>query len=132
MKQICLIITILFTSVCAKAQKEHKLFYENGNVKEVGQLDTNGKETGQWKYYHKDGKLWRIGSFENGKLSGDVIVYHENGLLYEYGNVRKGEENGRWTAFYNNGNFWKTGKFKDGKAKGKWRFFYEDRNALLN
>lgn len=90
MKEICLIIARLFTSVCAKAQKEHKLFYENGIVKEVGQLDANGKETGQWKYYHKDGKLWRIGSFENGTLSGDVIVYHENGLLYEYSTKKNG------------------------------------------
>lgn len=40
---------MLLVQIFAFSQTEHKPFYDNGNLKQVGQFDENGKCTGEWK-----------------------------------------------------------------------------------
>ncbi|MFT4684883.1 MAG: antitoxin component YwqK of YwqJK toxin-antitoxin module [Flavobacteriales bacterium] len=55
MKKIILFIAVALLSTIANAQ-EHKEYYENGQLKEIGKYE-NGKETGEWKEYTENGKL---------------------------------------------------------------------------
>lgn len=68
------------------AQTEKKTFYTTGQIKEVAQYDKNGKLTGEAKAYHPNGKLERIGQYQNGKQIGEWKQYFktENYQLLEY------------------------------------------------
>lgn len=43
----------------------HIFIFQNGAIRELGILE-NGLAEGIWKYYRKNGKLWKIGNFSSG------------------------------------------------------------------
>ena len=69
------IISILLLNT-VNAQKEHKAYYDNGNIKEEGQFDTDGKGTGNWKFYSEDGTLSYTGRYEKGSPNGEFKFYN--------------------------------------------------------
>ena len=57
------------------------LFYENGQVKSSGEVDTNAYPHGTWKAWFENGKpKWEI-EFEHGMTKGWSAHYNESGLL---------------------------------------------------
>jgi antitoxin component YwqK of YwqJK toxin-antitoxin module/peroxiredoxin len=68
------LISILFT-ISLSAQTEHKEYYDNGDLKEVGQYNSEGKGTGEWKFYDENGKLKSIGKYKDGKAVGEWLTY---------------------------------------------------------
>ncbi len=59
-----------------------KLYYENGQLATVGQMDDNEKWNGKWSSYHENGKLKSEANYHNGIENGLTRFYHENGQLW--------------------------------------------------
>lgn len=81
-------MVILLIHIFAFSQTEHKIYHENGNLKQVGQFDENGKCTG-WKYYDYNGELEKVGKFINQQQIGDWFFYIE-GYLYNIATYKNG------------------------------------------
>jgi len=88
MKTIIVILLSNLMITLATAQQT-KTYYDNGQLKEVGSYDKNGKKTSEWKYYYNNGHLLEIGNFKVGKRTGYWIFYGENGKLINADNYSK-------------------------------------------
>ena len=53
MKKTILLVVLSFLAFISNAQ-EHKKYYDNGQLEEVGNYK-DGKEDGEWKYYYENG-----------------------------------------------------------------------------
>ncbi len=79
MKTILLVIITVLIINTVNAQKEHKKYHDNGNLKEEGWFDSNGKGIGDWKFYDEYGKLNQTGSYVNGAPDGEFRFYNNIG-----------------------------------------------------
>jgi len=78
-----LVITELI-SIMNNALFPYKEYYSNGNIERSGNIIFGtGKEVGEWKFYHDNGKVYWIGKFENGKRTGEWKIYDKTGKLIE-------------------------------------------------
>jgi len=65
----------------------------------------NGKKFGEWKYYHHNGNIEIIRSFDSdGKKNGKYIKYHNNGSIMEEGTYHNDKKVGEWKKYFDNGN----------------------------
>lgn len=123
MKQLVTFLALLLVHVLVFSQTEHKIFYDNGNLKQVGQFDANGNCTGEWKYYGYSGKLEKVGNFLNQQQIGEWFFYID-GYLYNIANYKDGViQTDNW--YHKNGKTLALGQYKDGKKTGKWKFYQE-------
>ena len=72
----------------------------------INQYTEDGKKTGIWEKYYKNGQLWIKGSYKNGKQDGVWENYHDNGQLGIKG-------------FFKNGKYIKQIKESEQPKKGK-------------
>ena len=123
-------------------------YFDNGNIKAKGNYRKDIK-TGEWKYYHKSGKLEQEGKFnDNGKLIEKWSWYYQSGRLLREENFSEGIVNGILTEYNQLGNiitkgeyfeglkngFWiykigdnkEEGEYIDGKRNGIWKHFYNN------
>lgn len=89
MKQLITLLALLLVHVFDFSQTEHKIFYDNGNLKQAGQFDVNGKCTGEWKYYEYSGKLEKVGNFINQQQIEEWFFYID-GYLYNIVDYKDG------------------------------------------
>jgi len=69
---------------------------------------TNGKITGEWKWYRENGQLMQTGSFTDQKKSGVWKRYHPNGAPYDEGEYLNDKRIGAWRTFKADGKLAKT------------------------
>ena len=69
-----------------------------------GQVLLGGREQGEWKYYHPDGKLNKSGHYNHAEKEGEWKWYHENGKLRSKFFYKRNEEDGDYKSHYENGN----------------------------
>ena len=62
MKNKLFIIFFIFSTSLLSQKEYHKIFFENGNLKEVG-WKTNNLKNGYCKFYYKNGRLKKEGRF---------------------------------------------------------------------
>jgi len=70
MKKHLILIAIFFVHLIIFSQTNHKTFFDNGNLKEIGPFDENGT-------------LSENGSFKNGDKRASWKFYDEEGNLTE-------------------------------------------------
>ncbi len=87
------------SNVLEKDNIPHKKYYNNGNLREEGQLK-NGQGNGEWKYYYENGQLKSVGNYENGKKTGEWKYYLENGNLTELGKYENDKKVGEWKTYH--------------------------------
>jgi len=126
---------------------EWKIFYENGQVKEIGEYK-NSKRHGTWKNYFEDGLLKGDIEYEddygryteydhNCKVAGEGPkmgnkqvgrwrYYAEDGTLKSEGDCVDGKKNGEWINYYPTGEVSSKGQFEKGDPTGKWEYFFEN------
>lgn len=108
-------MVILLIHVFAFSQTEHKIYHKNGNLKQVGQFDENGKCTGEWKYYDYNGELEKVGNFINQLQIGEWFFYID-GYLYNIANYENGViQTDKW--YHKNGKKQALGQYKNGKKQ---------------
>jgi len=82
-----------------KAQGEWKLYFRNGNIKEIG-FAVDDKNHGPWKAYYIDGVLRAEGQYENNFQHGLFKFYDERGTLRAEGSYNCSQQIEKW-IYYN-------------------------------
>lgn len=105
---------------------EHVEKYETGEVYSVGSF-LNGKETGTWTWYYKNGRIKRKCQMIHGYEHGAIVGYHENGNLSVEFTKENGNIEGEFKVYDYDGNlvrveYWKDSKMRseDTKVIKKW------------
>ena len=97
-----------------------KDFYPDGSLKAEGNYD-NGKQVGDWKYYHLNGKIEQTGRFnKQGKFDATWKWYFDNGKLLKEENYRSGLKDGMSTEYDETGKVIEEGEFVNGNEDGPW------------
>ena len=147
LKNTLTIILIAFISLNVLAQEKSIKYYDNGNLKQEGFYDENGKGTGEWKFYHESGKIDAKVIFLNGFFNGlhekydkegvleytqDYVKgervgpkkgYYEDKTLMYVGHITNKKANGEWKYYHSNGKLLKIGNYLNEKKTGKWKFY---------
>jgi len=95
-----------------KQDGEWKFFHENGNKEGIGKLD-NGKLIGQWNWYHTNGKIYTERLYTYGKLMNIINCFDGNGKQLVKGTLQDG--NGTLIVYDLEGDLLEVQNFKDGK-----------------
>ena len=136
---------------------ECKTFYENGQAKEIFNLES-GVITGTFKSFYESGKTKETIQYLNGNPTGEREEFYENGnkkyvvkilsdknlfehlWYYENGNsqklehrtVDKDERIGEYKEWHDNGQLAETGTYVSNyEREGKWLEFYKNGNKKL-
>ena len=56
-------------------------YYDNSQIREIGEYNKNGERTGVWRLFYENGKLKQKGQVDNGNLIGKWKYYSEYGEL---------------------------------------------------
>jgi antitoxin component YwqK of YwqJK toxin-antitoxin module len=97
-----------------------KDFYPEGPLKAEGDYD-NGKQIGEWKFYHLNGKIEQTGKFnKQGKPDGKWRWYFDSGKLLKEENYRGGLKDGLSTEYDETGKVVEEGEFVNGNEDGPW------------
>jgi uncharacterized protein len=126
---------------------EWKTYYENGQVKEIGQYGNN-KRTGLWNFYFEDGikkgdieynddagryteydhagKVIAEGPRSGTKNVGHWRFYAEDASLQSEGDFANGKKNGSWVNYYPSGKIASKGNYINDEASGNWQYFFDD------
>ncbi|SFH06032.1 toxin-antitoxin system YwqK family antitoxin [Pedobacter insulae] len=98
-----LILLGIFTGITVSSvlaqQKEYKEHYPNGILKVDAFVDNNGKPSGKFKSFNKQGGISVEAYYVNGKLNGEMKQYDALGGIILTGNYSVGTENGKWTSY---------------------------------
>lgn len=137
------LILFLFISVFAFAQndapnridakgKKQGLWkkYEKGVLVYEGNF-VNDVPTGEFKYYHANGKLKSVSNFINGTTRVKTTLYHENGQKSAEGIFVDQIKDGEWNYYNNAGRLIKTESYKNGVKHGPWRTYSSQTGTLL-
>ena len=92
----------------------------------TGQL-INGKKSGEWKRFFKNGQLESIENYRNDTLHGRQLIYYPNGQLYIKRTYLKGKEIDSTIWYHDNGQV-HIQEFRDslGRKQGLFRIFYSN------
>jgi uncharacterized protein len=105
-----------------------KYYFRNGKTEQTGAYNTNGKPEGNWKWYYESGNLRKEDNFMKSKLNGQYIELSDSGKIIIKGEYVDGEEEGEW--IYHVGDEKETGSYVAGKREGEWKHYFH--NGELN
>ncbi|WP_459209748.1 toxin-antitoxin system YwqK family antitoxin [Aquimarina rhabdastrellae] len=108
-------------------EKELKVYYTNGTLKEEGTL-IDGKLHGAWTLFYNNGEIRKKGFFKNGKPHGVCTSYSKDGRVVLIERYSEGKEHGIWKSYYTNGQLNVVGEFVKGKRQGEWNIY--DRTGI--
>lgn len=94
--------------------------HPNGTIEFEGQIK-NGKEEGNWKFYHDNGAIKNTVEYISGLPNGKDLTYFSNGTLREEKYYLNGKLEGEYKLWYDKDKLDVTGSFKSGKKHGEWR-----------
>ena len=109
-----------------KQTGEWKYYHANGKIEQTGKFNKQGKSEGIWKWYFESGQLLKEENYRNGLRDGMSSEYDETGIVIEEGEFVNGNEDGPW--FELTGDCVIRGTYRDGLRNGMWYNFYLDRN----
>jgi hypothetical protein len=101
-----------------------KYYIRNGEIYKTGSF-IKGQKDGPWTQYGRDNKIISIDTYKNGKRHGIEITYHDNGLpdrIVHYSNDRM---EGEILQYYKSGTLMIKGYYKEGPA-GEWIAYYKN------
>lgn len=105
-----------------KRSGEWKTFYKNGNISNHYHFK-EGQMNGELKSYHVNGQLSSVSNYINDQIEGYVINYHKNGHKQSEGYYLKNIQDGHWYYYNNDGSLENYYYFKDGSLAG-WSLNY--------
>lgn len=114
MKNIVLLLTIVFVTACTPKHITSKenyrdgklhgeyIMYFDGNPTMVGNYE-DGKRIGEWMRYYPDGRKFEKANYVDDKLQGEWIGYHSSQGIRERGHYTDDKKSGEWTSYYEEG-----------------------------
>jgi len=97
--------------------------WPDGSPRKSGPL-IQGRQQGQWKFWHPNGRTEAEGGFRNDHQHGEWVWWHENGQTKQRGHYLDGQRSGPWTFWYDNGQLFCTGDYQRDQQVGMWRYFH--------
>lgn len=101
---------------------EWKYYHSNGKIEQIGRFSKLGKPEGLWKWYFDSGKLLKEERYRNGLKDGLSTEWDETGKVIEEGEFVNGNEDGAWYEII--GDSFIRGTYLDGLRNGMWYNFY--------
>lgn len=141
MKKLILIFITFFVVNCTNAQKAElaKNYHNNGTLESLGKqypakelkfgnkqqddiyknspwLQLKPLKVGEWKWYHKNGKLKTKGFYSERKdKKGEISTYKDK----------------KWDNYYESGNLESSGSYTDGRKMGIWKTYYDEDGKIF-
>ena len=91
------------TIIIENKLEPQKIYYENGELKEIWHYEDD-TENGTFLKYYRNGNLYSKGQVLNGEYNGLIIYYYENGSLESEWEFENGFAHGKYIAYHKNGN----------------------------
>lgn len=108
---------------------EWKFYHQNTKLEQTGKFNKQGKPDGVWRWYYDSGQLLREENFRAGLKDGMSVEYDENGNIIQEGEYINGAEEGPWVEL--TGDVYIKGNYRDGLRNGSWSCYYIQRNGTL-
>lgn len=70
--------------------QEHIEYHKDGSIRAKGQK-LDGRLTGYWEWFRKDGTKMRSGYFEQGEQVGEWTTYDQKGRVYKVTSMKPGK-----------------------------------------
>lgn len=100
------------------AEGKTSSYYYDGTLEYRGQFK-NDKNVGKWEYFHKNGQLELVKTFnEEGKLEGTLTSYLQDGTVNTKEVYNNGKLDGKSEYYDIDGKLWYTASYKNDKLKG--------------
>ncbi|MGQ1787281.1 MULTISPECIES: tetratricopeptide repeat protein [unclassified Saccharicrinis] len=100
-------------------------YFDDGKLYSIGNSNTEGKEEGDWRYYHSNGELNAIGVYKDGKKQGEWRYYNSKAQLETVEYLTDGKLNGIWTKYHTTGKESVRAPYSNGEVNGKVEWFDE-------
>ena len=110
---------------------EHEARWENGNLKEKGEL-VDGKKHGRWRTWLKGGEPDSDGEYEKGVLHGTLKTFHKSNKIKTIEEYRKGKRHGRYAHFFENGRKKFDWTYSDGKVQDREQKAYYESGVVAS
>lgn len=101
-----------------------EFYHKNGNLKSVGDYNSNGNKEGRWVYYFENGKFGGLDNWKDGKQDGEDLTYNKQGVVITRANFSNGKLNGEKTSYYAIGHSYTISGFVNGIEKGNYRKYF--------
>jgi antitoxin component YwqK of YwqJK toxin-antitoxin module/tetratricopeptide (TPR) repeat protein len=101
-------------------------YYPHGIKKLEGYYEFQGGQTGEWKYYDKDGILSSIEHYKDGNLEGLTTIYYPSGKISQKVFYKDGKKEGYYVSYYPNHVIKQQGYYKNDLAEGEWLTYFID------
>jgi len=109
-----------------------KLFYKNGNVKYIGEVEKRNLPDGQGIEYHENGTMKYKGFFKDGWIDGEnCIIFDEKGRKKYDGSMLRGKKHNFGILYEKNGEEIYEGNFKDDAIHNKQCIIYNKDGSVL-
>jgi len=148
---------IVFFDSIEVPEGPYRAFYEDGQTIQSEGKITDGKPTGLWRSYYKNGNLKSSVNYKEGKVDGIAFFFFKDGKETKMAEIVFEEDviEGKYQEFFQNGAqkatltyeegklegdaefFYPTGrikikgKYKDNEKRGKW-LFYDEKGEVIN
>jgi antitoxin component YwqK of YwqJK toxin-antitoxin module len=107
-----------------KNEGPYKEYYANGQVFVEGTY-SEGKKSGDWKFFHPNGTEAKTITYENGVPHGVIEVHDADGVLIAVREFNAGKRSGTWKTFDKTGAQILTERhYKDGLPDGLWQIWH--------
>jgi antitoxin component YwqK of YwqJK toxin-antitoxin module len=102
----------------------YREYYPNGQKFVDGQYK-DGRQDGDWTYWHENGTLNRKLTYKDGLPDGSWDVHRADGSLMVTRSFKLGRRDGTWTYYDDTGKQpLRVEKYADGKADGEWKIWF--------
>ncbi|NMA32781.1 MAG: hypothetical protein GX944_02520 [Alphaproteobacteria bacterium] len=102
-----------------------KNYHNNGILKEIYEVDNQGRKNGLYNSFTKNGQLWIKSNYKDDKLHDKYLKYYENGKLAEKSNYLNGKLHGNYLIYHDGGyQLREESNYKDGNKHGKCLTYY--------
>lgn len=113
-------------------KNEVKLFYKNGNIRFIGQVDKRALPDGSGVEYHENGSMKYNGYFKDGWIEGEkCTIFDEKGRKKYQGGMFKGKKHNFGILYEKNGEEIYEGQFKDDAIHNKQCVIYNKDGSVL-
>ena len=121
------VMMLLFIS----CQKRVKNYYDNGQLKEVYEVDSKGQKHGKFQAFYENGQLLESSKYKNNLLEGKRYFYYQNGQIEEEQFYVKGKLEGNQYGFHENGQLKFKSVNKENKLTGEYFSYYDNGQKRL-
>lgn len=115
----CVLAFSILLTVSVQAQNIKKAYWDNGELKSEGALNSAGYKIGPWKYYYQSGELEAKGEYTGNRIDRTLDVFKKS----KYSSIddanNASARNGEWVFYYSSGQVKGKVTYQDGCPVGK-------------